>query len=65
MSEFLPPAFNHPNSKQDVINWIQQLPIDSQDKKRILLDWAAKTGVHLTGDEVREAIPGLTQDEGF
>ena len=64
MADFFPPAFLHPARKQDVIDWLAQLPLDPQDKKRALLDWAAKTGAQLTGAEVRAAIPGLARDEG-
>jgi len=64
MADFFPPAFLHPARKHEVIDWLAQLPLDPQDKKRALLDWAAKTGAQLSGDEVRAAIPDLARDEG-
>ncbi len=48
----------------EVINWIRALPLDSQDKKRMLMDWAAIVGVSLSGDDVLRAIPELREEEG-
>ena len=64
MAQFIPPSFNTPDAKDDLLAWVTNLPIDPQDAKQLLLDWAALTGASLTGEEIREAIPGLAQDEG-
>ena len=65
MAEFIPPSFNTPEAKDDVLAWVANLPLDPQDAKQLLLDWAALTGTSLTAEEIRTAIPGLLQDEGL
>lgn len=64
MTEFFPPSFLNPDALQDVIAWIQALPIEPEDKKRVLLDWASRVGVSLTGEDVLAAIPELREIEG-
>ena len=63
MAQFIPPSFNTPEAKDDLLEWVATLPIDPQDAKQLLLDWAALTGTSLTATDIRTAIPGLIQDE--
>ena len=64
LAQFIPPSFNTPEAKDDFLEWVAALPIDPQDAKQLMLNWAAVTGVSLTAQEIREAAPGLEQDEG-
>jgi len=64
MTEFFPPAFMTARALDDVIEWIRQLPLDSVDRKELLLSWAAIVGVSLTGEDVLRAIPELREEEG-
>ena len=64
MTEFFPPSLMTQAALDEVINWIRALPLDSQDKKRMLMDWAAIVGVSLSGDDVLRAIPELREEEG-
>ena len=56
MTTLLPPALRRPEAKNHVLAWVAALPVDPLDRKQLLLDWAALTGVHLTADEIQAAI---------
>jgi len=64
MTEFFPPSFMARQSLPDVIEWIRALPLDSVEKKELLLSWAAIVGVSLSGDDVLAAVPELREEEG-
>ncbi|MBA7703220.1 hypothetical protein ES703_112002 [subsurface metagenome] len=64
MTEFFPPSFMTPHALEDVISWIRSLPLDSVDRKELLMDWASIVGVSLSGDDVLRAIPELREEEG-
>jgi len=64
MTEFFPPAFMTPKALDSVVEWIRSLPLDSVDKKELLLSWASIVGVSLTGEDVLLAIPELREEEG-
>ncbi len=63
LAQFIPPSFNTPEAKDDLLAWVRNLPLDPQDAKQLLLDWASLTGTSLTAEEIREAAPGLLEDE--
>lgn len=62
-SQFIPPSFLDPNAVDDFLGWVALLPLDPQDKKQLMLDWAALTGTTLTADQIRTGAPGLLEDE--
>jgi len=64
MTDYFPPSLLAPERVNEVIEWIHNLPMDPQDKKRMLLDWAARVGISLTFTQIREAVPELHTDEG-
>lgn len=64
MTEFFPPSFMTANALDNVVEWIRELPLDSVDRKELLLSWAAIVGVSLTGEDVLKAIPELRAEEG-
>ena len=57
-------TFMTPHALDDVINWIRSLPLDSVDRKELLMDWASIVGVSLSGEDVLRAIPELREEEG-
>jgi len=63
MTDYFPPSLISPDRLNDVLDWVRLLPFDPQDKKRMLLDWAARVGITLTYFQIREAVPDLSEDE--
>lgn len=57
MAEVFPHSWFVIERLDDVIEWLQNMPINPEDKKAILHEWAAHAGVHLTGENV-EAVTG-------
>ena len=56
MTTLLPPALRRPDAKGPLLDWVSRLPVDPLDRKQVLLDWAALTGVYLTADEIQATI---------
>lgn len=52
---FIPPSWDTPERKPIVIEFIAHLPIDPEDRKKLLADWAARAGVTLTAQDYRDA----------
>lgn len=57
MAEVFPHSWFVPARKDDVIEWLQNMPVNPEEKKAILHEWAAHAGVDLTGEDI-EAVTG-------
>jgi len=51
----LPIGLLQPEAKEDVIVFIAGLPIEPEDRKRLLVEWSKITGVALTEEMVSRA----------
>lgn len=49
----IPTEWLHPDHKDDVIMTILALPVDPEDRKRLILEWCRLVGVVLTEDIVK------------
>lgn len=57
MAEVFPHSWFVPERLDDVIEWLVHMPINPEEKKAILHEWAAHAGYHLTGHDV-ERVTG-------
>jgi hypothetical protein len=50
---YFPPGYLDPDKLDEVIAWLLSLPIDPEDRKRLLVIWCQLVGVVLTEDLIR------------
>ena len=51
-TSIFPPGWFIPEMLGAVIGYLRWLPVDPEDRKRMLMEWAAISGVEVTGDMI-------------
>lgn len=53
MAAYFPPYLLDPDMEDELIAWLMSLPIDAEDRKRLLVIWCQLVGVVLTEELIR------------